>query len=587
MNTGDIPADFVVRTDRHDHHRRVVEIPMRDGVALHTVIFVPKDATSAPMLLQRTPYDATKRTMLAPHSLRAAMWLGGCLGDLFDAGYLIAVQDVRGKHASAGTYELVSDANINDAWDSIDWLVTNVPESNGRVATIGVSYSGSTTLLSMLDPHPALAAAVPINPLVDGWLGDDWMHNGAFRQQGSMEYLYWQTASVTSEHPFPVAGHDVFESWLAAGSAAAMAEQVGMDGLPAWRRLLEHPDYDDYWQQQALQRRLPHRSRDVPTLLVHSQWDAEDIDGVLRAHVVLPHSRLVIGPWRHGGACSSPGDTLGALRFGSETGERFRQEMLIPFLDEHLRDAGPCGLAPVTAFETGSNTWRTHDRWPASTGQREVFLSSGGQLTLDEPVGDGFEEYVSDPAKPVPYYPRPIRPCFADGSPWSDWLVVDQRFACDRPDVLVYTSERFDKHLRLAGAPTVHLRVSTSGTDADWIVKLIDVFPDEVPRQTELGGYQLAVAMDVLRARYRDDPSTPTPMPVDQIVDLTFTLPHVVHAFAPGHRLMVQVQSSWFPLYDRNPQTFVPRITDASPEDYVAATHRVHRGSRIVLPTLD
>jgi len=582
--TSDIPADFAVRTDHYDHIRRVVDVPMRDDVSLRTVLFLPRTSTPAPVVLERTPYDATKRSSRAPQSTRVGMWLPPHLGELVEAGYIVAVQDVRGKHSSGGTYDLAGDVNITDAWDTIEWLVTNVEECNGRVATFGVSYSGTTTLLSMLDPHPALAAAVPINPLVDGWLGDDWTHNGAFRQQTAMEYVYWQTASTASEFPFPVHGYDVFESWLSAGSAAAMAEKVGMSALPVWQRMLEHPDYDEYWQRQAIQRRLPDRTRDVPTLLVHSQWDAEDIDGSLRTHPTLPHSHLVIGPWSHGGVMTERGDCLGPLHFGSDTAAWFRREVLLPFLDEHTRQGPAAGLAPVIAFETGSNVWRTHDRWPASPGSRDVFLSAEGQLTFDEPLGVGFDEYVSDPQKPVPYYPRPIRPCFDETSPWSRWLVFDQRFACDRPDVLVYTSEVLTEPVRLAGAPQVHLRISTTGTDADWVVKLIDVYPDEVPRQVELGGYQLAVTMDVLRARYRDDPATPTPLPAEEIVELTFPLPHVAHAFLPGHRLMVQVQSTWFPLYDRNPQTFVPRITDADPQTYTTATHRLHRGSRIALP---
>jgi putative CocE/NonD family hydrolase len=494
--------------------------------------------------------------------------------------------------------------HATDAYDTIEWLVHNVPESNGKVATMGTSYDGFTVLMSLVHPHPALKAAVPFNPMVDTWIGDDWFHNGAFRETYA-DYIYAQTADKASDQEWTPPRYDAYETWLAAGSAGALGASLGMDQLPFWRRLTSHPAYDALWQAQAVDRILAQQPLAVPILYVHSQWDQEDIYGAPAAYAATEakdtHNDmnfLVIGPWRHGGG-NGDGSSLGAIKFDGDTGRWFRRNVLLPFLDAHLKDgAPPAAIAPVTAYETGANEWRRYDRWPQScaTGcpyaSRKLYLGAGGRLSFVAPAKDSaaFDEYLSDPDKPVTYRLRPIRPTYAEDSTWRRWLVDDQRFAGDRPDVLTYTSEVLTSALRIAGQPIAHLIAATSGTDADWVVKLIDVYPDEVPAQVELGGYELPIAMDILRGRYRDDPAKPSAIPANVPVPYTLKLPNADHVFLPGHRVMVQIQSSWFPLYDRNPQKFVPNIFLAQPADYVKARQRVYhapdRASFIDLPVV-
>jgi putative CocE/NonD family hydrolase len=610
---GDIPRD-VKSLPGLDHDRREVMVPMRDGARLFTVILVPKGATQAPMVLDRTPYGA-KRLTSQSASQRAPMSLYAFHAELFEAGYILVLQDVRGKYQSEGDYSMNRPLrgpfngdgidHSTDAWDTIAWLVANVPECNGRVGVIGISYDGFTALMSLVEPHPALRAAVAMNPMVDNWRGDDWFHNGAFRQTLTLQYTWVQTASKASELRWPVLGHDEYEAWMEAGSAGGMARRLGIDALPFWQRLSSHPAYDDFWRLQAVDRLLAERPLTVPTMFVRSQWDCEDSYGPMAAYAATaPRGggedlrRLVIGPWSHPGVGFHDGGSLGPIRFGSDTARHFRREMMLPFLDGHLREgAAPARLAPVTSFETGSNTWRSFDRWPpAGAGSPEhgptpLYLADGQCLAFEPPAGTaGHDEYVSDPAKPVTYTPRPIRPKGGPGSNWDAWLVEDQRFAADRPDVLCYCSAPLGAPLHIAGQPVAHLFASTSGGDCDWVVKLIDVYPPEVSGDPALGSYQLPVAMEILRARYRNDPARPEPVPPGQVLRYEIALPHVSHAFLPGHRIMVQVQSSWFPLYDRNPQRYVDNIFLAQPGDYVKTTQQVHRGpgmpSRIELPVV-
>jgi uncharacterized protein len=596
---GDIPGKFEPATTLYDFEKREAMIPMRDGVKLFTLIVIPKGVMHAPIILDRTPYSAAKIVARVP-SPHVALALPLSLGELAQAGYIIVVQDVRGKYKSEGNYIMsrplsgaLNDSGVDhatDAYDTIDWLVKNVPESNGKVGTMGTSYDGFTVLMSLVNPHPALKAAVPFNPMVDTWIGDDWFHNGAFRQ-GYADYIYWQTASKKSDEDWTPTRYDAYETWLTAGSAGAFAASVGMEQLPFWKRLTSHPAYDAFWQSQAVDKILARQPLTVPTLYVHSQWDQEDIYGATAAYAATEpkdtrHDMnfLVIGPWRHGGG-NGDGSNLGPIKFDGDTGRWFRRNVLLPFLDAHLKDnAAKAEIAPVTVFETGANQWRRYERWPQSCASgcpypsRKLYLAAGGNLSFTAPTADpiGFDEYVSDPQKPVTYRPRPIRPTYADDSTWRRWLVDDQRFAGDRSDVLVYTSEVLKAPVRIAGQSIAHLFAATSGTDADWVVKLIDVYPDEVPGEVELGGYELPIAMDILRGRYRDDPARPTAIPANKVVAYALKLPHADHVFLPGHRIMVQIQSSWFPLYDRNPQSFVENIFFAKSGDYVKARQRVY-----------
>ncbi|ODP39032.1 glutaryl-7-ACA acylase [Sphingomonas turrisvirgatae] len=585
---------------------------MRDGVKLHTNIVIPKGLVRAPIVFARTPYSAD-RAISAAASNRYSVALPAAYAELAAAGYIIAVQDVRGRHRSEGDYvvtrPLVGPLNptkvdhATDSWDSIEWMVRNVPEANGRVGTMGVSYGGFTTLMSLVDPHPALRAAVPINPYVDGWVGDDWFHNGAYRQS-FIDWLHWMTTDKSSRYLLQFDREDVYESWLKAGSVSGMARRLGIDSLPMFRRLVAHPAYDAFWQSQAVDRILAARPLKVPVLHVHSLWDQEDIYGAPAAYAAIEPkdpgndaNSLVIGPWRHGQSSAADGSRLGPIDFDGNSSAWYRRNVLIPFFDQYLKDGGPpAGIAPVTAFETGANVWHRYDRWPMSCASgcpfaaRAIYLGADGSLGWTAPKQGGFAEYVSDPARPVTYRQRPILSTFNPRSTWGDWLVDDQRFAETRPDVVTFVSEVLTQDVRLAGQPIAKFFASTSGTDSDWVVKLIDVYPNEHAARPELSGYELPIAMDILRGRYRDDPARPTPIPAGKVVGYTLKLPQVSHRFGKGHRIMVQIQSSWFPLYDRNPQKFVANIFTAQPDDYVRATQRIHfsprHPSRIELPVI-
>ena len=600
----EMPAEFKVASESWDYTRRVEMIPMRDGVKLHTIILIPKRARQAPILLTRTPYNAAELTGHA-HSAHLGPILQGYdnVADLIvEGGYIRVVQDIRGKHGSEGDYVMnrplrgplnaTEVDHSTDTYDTLEWLVKHLPESNGRVGILGISYDGFLPLMALVNPHPALKAAVPMNPMVDGWRGDDWFHHGAFRAQ-NLSYIYEQQATRTGGLKWWTSHYDDYDLFLQAGSTGALARSRGMEQLGFWRKITEHPSYDSFWQQQAMDRVLAAEvgkgTLKVPTLLVHSLYDAEDIYGAVAVWKALKPKdsahllHLAMGPWNHGGEIGD-GSGLGPLRFNQDTALQFRQTILKPFLDEHLREAGPkAGLPPVSAFETGTNTWKQLPAWPlagdgTATAATPFYLGAGLKVTATAPkAGDPpFDTYVSDPAKPVPFRARPILPVGYDAAhTWPQWLTDDQREASGRTDVLAYVSEPLKEPLRLSGEPVANLVAATSGTDADWVVKVIDVYPDEVASQPQMGGFQLMVSADIFRGRYRGSLATAKALKPDAPLVYRFTLPTVNHVFLPGHRLMVQVQSSWFPLYDRNPQTFVPNIFFARPEDYRPATQRI------------
>ena len=591
----DIPAKFTPPAQAADYERRDVMIAMRDGVALHTVIMVPRGAKRAPIILTRTPYNASKRAERAPSNHLAGS-LGSSDDQIADGSYIRVFQDVRGKYGSEGDYVMtrplrgpLNDSKVDhstDTYDTIDWLVKNIPETNGKVGMTGSSYEGFTVLMALVHPHPALKAAIPMCPMVDGWRGDDWFHSGAFRQT-NFDYFFHQSTERGEGKSVARAGYDDYENFRRAGSAGDFARANGLDQLAIWRKVSEHPAYDAYWQGQALDKLLAAEPLTVPTMIVASIWDQEDSYGGVTTYQALePKDKandklfLVLGPWRHSGG-NADGSALGPLKFDSDTALAFRRDIERPFLDALLKDK-PAKLttAPVNAFETGTNAWRRLPKWPLACASgcasplKPFYLQAGGRAGFAAPTAEGFDEYLADPAKPVPYLPRPVR--FADSDAWRWWLLTDQRMVADRPDVLAYVSEPLTAPIKIAGAPQVNLYASTSGTDSDWVVKLIDVYPDEVPADPPLGGYQLGVAMDIFRGRYRESFEHPTAIPANTVQRYRFALPTVHHVFLPGHRIMVQVQSSWFPLYDRNPQTFVDNIFFAKPTDYRKATQRVY-----------
>ena len=604
------PATFETVTTSFDYTKRDVMIPMRDAVKLHMVIVVPKGARRAPILLTRTPYNATGMVNHANSSHLGPILQGydNLTEVIVEGGYIRAIEDVRGKYGSEGDYVMTRPLHgplnptpvdeSTDTYDSIEWLVKNVPESNGNVGILGISYDGFLPLMALVNPHPALKVSIPMNPMVDGWMGDDWFHYGAFRQQ-NITYIYDQEATRSggvlqgaTEANWWTNTFDDYDLYLRAGSAGELGRLHGVEQVGFWRKLLEHPSYDAFWSGQAMDRILAGQPLKVPMMLVGSFWDQEDIYGAAAVYkAVKPKDTandkvfLVIGPWNHGGE-QDDGSALGPLHFASDTGLYFRREILRPFLDHFLKDgAPPMDTAPATLFETGTNLWRRLPRWPAGCPSgctiraTPLFLEAGLKLGFAAPgAGDApFDEYVSDPAKPVPYVPRPVRPMgYDEEHPWPHWLVEDQREASGRTDVLAFVSDYLTAPTKISGQPVASLIASTSGTDSDWVVKLIDVYPDEVASEPHLGGYQLMIAADIFRGRYRESFETPKPLASGEPLLYRFALPTANHVFLPGHRIMVQIQSSWFPLYDRNPQTFVPNIFWAKPEDFRKATQRVY-----------
>jgi hypothetical protein len=535
---------------------------------------------------------------------------------IVEGGYIRVVQDVRGKYGSEGDYVMnrplrgplnpTTVDHATDTYDTIDWLVKNTPESNGKVGIIGISYDGFLPLMALFNPHPALKVSVPMNPMVDGWMGDDWFHNGAFREQG-MPYIYEQIASARNEERWWSAHFDDYDVYMSAGSAGELGRRHGLEQIGFWRKILEHPSYDAFWKEQAVDKLLAKEPLKVPVMLVHSLWDQEDIYGAIAVYKAIEPKDtandkvfLVLGPWHHGQEIEDA-SSLGPLKFGSDTGAYFRQQVLAPFLAHYLKDDAPAmQVAPVTAFETGTNAWRRLQAWPSGCENgcapqpKPLYLAAGLTTTFSAPASGSaaFDEYVSDPAKPVPFRARPIQPIgYEPPLTWSQWLVDDQREASGRQDVLAFRSDVLKAPIKISGQPIANLIASTSGTDADWVVKLIDVYPDEVAGQAPLGGYQLMVSADIFRGRYREGFETAKAITPDAPLQYRFALPTANHVFLPGHRIMVQIQSSWFPLYDRNPQSFVPNIFWAKPEDYKRAVQRIYhapeKASAVELPVVE
>jgi putative CocE/NonD family hydrolase len=593
------PDKFTSTNDSFDYVRREVMIPMRDGVKLHTVILLPKGANRAPILLTRTPYNATQLTthINSSHLGPSLYGYDNATDVIVEGGYIRVVQDIRGKYGSEGEYVMnrpvrgpLNPTKVDhptDTYDTIDWLVKNIPETNGKVGVLGISYDGFLPLMAVINPHPALKVSVPMNPMVDGWMGDDWFHHGAFRQQG-MSYIYDQEMTRANDATWWTSHFDDYDMFMEAGSAGELGRRRGLEQSGFWRKLLEHPSYDAFWREQAVDKILAKEPLKVPMMLVHSLWDQEDIYGDIAVYKAIEPKDtnndkvfLVMGPWHHGQEIRE-GSSLGAIKFNSDTALYFRQEILRPFLDHYLKDDAPkMNVAPVTAFETGTNRWERLKAWPAGCATNEggctikatpLYLNGGLKASFVSQLGGaGYEEYVSDPSKPVPFRARPI-----DGTTWRQWLVDDQREQSGRPDVLTFTSDTLKAPVKISGEPIANLIASTSGTDSDWVVKVIDLYPDEVAGQPNMGGYQLMISADILRGRYRESLETPKPIAADKPLLYRWGLPTANHVFLPGHRIMVQIQSSWFPLYDRNPQTFVQNIFWAKPGDFRKATQRIY-----------
>lgn len=593
--TPDIDGKYVAPTVGVDYVKRVVMAPMRDGTKLYTVIVTPKGARNAPILLTRTPYNAAKRTARNESGSMLATLAQG--DEVFvQEGYIRVIQDIRGKYGSEGDYVMTRPLkgplnasevdHATDAYDTIEWLTKNVPESNGKVGMLGSSYEGFTVVMALVNPHPALKVAAPMSPMVDGWMGDDWFHHGAFRQV-NFDYFVGQTTKRGGGDGVVRKSPDDYENFRRAGSAGDYAKANGIDQLPWWKKLIDNTAYTPFWSEQALDKTMAQQPLTVPTMWIQGLWDQEDMWGAVHAYAATEpkdvdndKSYLVLGPWRHS-QVNYDATGLGVFKWDGDTALQFRRDVLLPFFNQYLKDGAPkAQTPPVLIYDPGQNRWDRYSSWPQG-GNKPLYLTEKGGLSFSAPAPAkgpaAYDEYVSDPAKPVPYIPRPLS--FGERDRWTAWLLTDQRAVADRTDVLSYVSEPLTAPLKIAGVPKVNLMASTSGTDSDWVVKLIDVYPDEVPSQPALGGYQLAVGMDIFRGRYRESFSDPKAIKPNTPLKYQFILPTANHTFLPGHRIMVQVQSSWFPLYDRNPQTFVPNIFLAQPGDYVKATQRVfHAG---------
>ena len=571
------------------YERRELTIPVRDGTHLFAVALIPKDLSRpVPILLIRTPFSAAREFQSAE--------LPNAYKELGEDGYIFVTEDIRGRYGSEGAFVTnraqtdprnpTGTNESTDAYDTIDWLVKNLPNNNGKVGVLGISYRGWLAGLAGVHAHPALKAISPQAPMTDTWMGDDFFHQGAFRQTQGVAYTAW----IEGQQGLSIPDYDQYTFYLRFATLGSVAKATGVAQLPSWIGFRAHPSWDAYWQSKAMQYVLTRP--EVPILFVGGWWDQEDILGPQLAYHTVERvdtngwNRIVLGPWFHGGWAQPGGDSLGPIRLGSNTADYFREHIQRPWFAYYLHGEGDGRFPEAWAFETGENRWHTFDAWPPRSAEpRNIYLRAGGKLSFDPPpstaLGKGapalrpasrleYDAYVSDPARPIPYLPRPD-----DGTGWSTWLERDQRFVDGRPDVLSWESEPLAADLTIAGDVVAHLFASTTGTDADWVVKLIDVYPDSVPDRPGLGGYELMVNADIMRGRYWKGFSRATPIPANTVTPFNVDLHEQLYRFLKGHRLMVQVQSTWFPLYDRNPQTFTPNIFDAEPSDFQAQEHRV------------
>lgn len=564
--------------------RQEIMIPMRDGVHLYTVIYTPKNMTGpVPVLIQRTPYGS--EDFGDPDK-------SAYLKDMAAEGYVFVMQDIRGRYKSEGQFVMnrpITDKpgeidESTDTYDAVEWLIKNIPNNNGKVGQLGISYLGWTTLVGAARPHPAMKAASEQACMSDLFLGDDFHHNGAFRLSYAFEYAFMEEASKV-DTLFPFDHYDLYTWFLKLGSLSNANQKYFHNKLPSWNSFMDHANYDSFWQYKSPLRYVDYPR--IPMLHVGGVWDQEDIMGpqVMYAKMEMLDSNsrnyICLGPWNHGQWAGANITKLGAYDMGSNTAAHFQQNIQKKWFDYWLKGIGDGNFTEANVFQTGSNEWKTYANWPPKEASvKKLYTAADGKVSFDKPtVSAAYDEYVSDPKKPVPYRQRPIEQTYGVGSRWFNWLTDDQRFVDGRPDVLTWQSDTLTENITITGNIIAHLFASTTGSDADWVVKLIDVYPDKYHPDAKMGGYQLMIASEVFRGRYKRSFEKPEAITPNKVEEYKIDLHQVNHSFLKGHRIMIQVQSSWFPVIDMNPQQYVPSIYKAKAGDYKKATQRIYRSS--------
>ncbi len=570
------------------YNRQETMIVMRDGVKLNTVIFTPKNqAEPFPFLLSRTPYGVSGERSPEKNEY---------IKDMAEDGYIFVFQDIRGRYKSEGKFEMQrftrnrKDPHAidesTDTYDTFEWLLANIKNNNGKAGMYGISYDGWTTVMGAMDPHPALVAASEQATPADMFLGDDFHHNGAFRLSYGFEYAFMEEASKT-DSLFPFGMYDTYDWYLQLGPLSNVNKKYFHKTIPSWNDYVSHPNYDAFWQQQGLATRLD--SPRVHIMHVAGWWDQEDFYGPQKTYEILEQkdaghkNNIVIGPWNHGGWAGGPGNKLGNINFDTATGSTFRKEIQAKWFAFYLKGKGDGHFAEAITFQTGTNQWKTYNSWPPATAvKKNLYFGADGKLSFEKPAGvsAAADSYVSDPAHPVPYRTRPIEETYGPGSRWYTWLLEDQRFVHNRPDVLSWQTDTLVNDITVTGNLLAKLFAATTGSDADWVVKLIDVYPAENPKEIRMGGYQLMVANDVFRGRFRNSFEHPAAVTPGKVETYNIDLHSINHVFKKGHLIMVQVQSTWFPIIDRNPQKYVPNIFEATEADFIRATHSVYRSAQ-------
>eukprot|EP01037_Dinobryon_pediforme_P012038 gene12039-12128_t len=582
------------------YSRKEVMITMRDGIKLHTVIYTPKVQTEKlPFLMLRTPYGVN--TYPSPEKQTYVK-------DMAAEGYIFVYQDIRGRYLSEGKFEMQrfsrdkrkpkSIDEASDTYDTIDWLLKNVADNNGKAGIYGVSYDGWTAIIAGTDPHPALKAVSEQATPADMFMNDDFHHNGAFRLSYGFEYSVLTEAAKT-DSLYDFKQYDTYDWYLKLGALSNINLKYAHNTLPTWNNFIAHPNYDEFWQKQALAYRLDHPRTAIQH--VSGYWDQEDMVGPQTAYKTLEkqdtnnQNFIVLGPWRHGGWAGGDGSSLGNIKFdGQNTAAYFRKEIQAKWFAWYLKGKGDGKFAEAISFQTGSNQWKNYTAWPPKEAiEKHIYFHADGKLSFDKPTeaeAKPFDSYISDPSKPVPYRPRPVEETYGPGSRWYTWLTDDQRFADGRPDVLTWQTDSLTEDVTVTGNVIAKLYAATSGSDADWVVKLIDVYPQEYKKEPKMAGYELMIADDVIRGRFRNSFTNPEAIIPDKVEAYTIDLHGADHVFKKGHKIMVQVQSTWFPVIDRNPQQYVPNIFEARESDYQTATQKVYHSatfaSNIVLPVM-